>query len=191
MSANTAPAGRLWGDAAALNTRYHKAALNAFMLIVIGHWAEHVAQAVQIYALGWPIPQARGVLGLPFPWLVTSEWMHYLYAVVMLIGLIILRPGFTGRSRTWWNVSLGIQVWHHFEHLILLIQAMTGAHLAGRPQPTSIIQLFVPRVELHLFYNAVVFVPMVIAMIYHLRPSESERTSMRCNCARMPEPQKA
>ncbi|MEO3813662.1 hypothetical protein ABGB17_32100 [Sphaerisporangium sp. B11E5] len=166
-----------------INGRYHKIALNTFMFIVLAHWAEHVAQAVQIYALGWKLPDARGVLGVPFPWLVTSEWMHYGYALIMLIGLIALRKGFVGRSRTWWTISLGIQVWHHFEHLILLIQKLSGVYLAGKPVPTSILQLIIPRVELHLFYNAVVFAPMLVAVILHLRPRPEERAEMRCTCA--------
>ncbi|MEV7970194.1 hypothetical protein AB0O34_30040 [Sphaerisporangium sp. NPDC088356] len=166
-----------------LNTDYHRAGLNVFLVIVLAHWAEHVAQAIQIYALGWPVPEARGVLGRPFPWLVTSEWMHYGYALVMLVGLILLRKGFTGRARAWWNISLGIQVWHHLEHLLLLLQALTGYHLLGRPVPTSMIQLLVPRVELHLFYNAIVFAPMVVAMWLHRRPRPAERASMNCHCA--------
>ncbi|MFG3442779.1 hypothetical protein ACGF0J_36525 [Nonomuraea sp. NPDC047897] len=166
-----------------LNERHHRAALGLFLVIVVAHWAEHLAQAIQIYALGWPIPQARGVLGLPFPWLVTSEWMHYGYALIMLAGLVMLRRGFTGRSRTWWNIALGLQFWHHIEHLLLLVQALSGANLAGRPVPTSVIQLLIPRVELHLFYNAVVFAPMVVAMLLHRRPRQAERTLMRCDCA--------
>jgi hypothetical protein len=166
-----------------LNGRYHKTALNTFMFIVVAHWAEHIAQAVQIYVLGWKLPEARGVLGLPFPWLVTSEWMHYGYALVMLVGLIVLRKGFTGRSRTWWTIALGIQVWHHFEHLILLIQKLSGVFLAGKEVPTSIVQLLIPRVELHLFYNAAVFAPMLVAVILHMRPRPEERAEMRCTCA--------
>ncbi|MGW7482213.1 hypothetical protein ACWGH8_26900 [Nonomuraea muscovyensis] len=166
-----------------LNERHHRAALGLFLVVVIAHWAEHVMQAIQIYALGWPIPEARGVLGLAFPWLVTSEWMHYGYALVMLAGLIMLRAGFTGRSRTWWNIALGLQFWHHVEHLLLLLQALSGTNLAGRPVPTSVVQLLIPRVELHLFYNAVVFAPMVVAMLLHRRPREAERAVMRCDCA--------
>ncbi|MGZ4731999.1 MAG: hypothetical protein ACXVZH_07635 [Terriglobales bacterium] len=44
-------------------------------------------------------------------------------------------------------------------------------------------QLVFPRVELHLFYNAVVFIPMVIAMYYHMFPSETEERKMVCSCA--------
>ncbi|MGN9837146.1 hypothetical protein ACTMTI_03370 [Nonomuraea sp. H19] len=169
-----------------LNTRHHKAALTAYLVVVLAHWAEHLAQAVQIYVLGWPLREARGVLGVPFPWLVTSEWMHYGYALLMLAGLLMLRPGFSGRSRVWWNISLGIQVWHHLEHLLLLLQALTGNNLLGRPVPTSLIQLLVPRVELHLFYNAIVFAPMVVAMLLHRRPRPGERSAMRCACAAAP-----
>ncbi|GII02131.1 hypothetical protein [Planobispora takensis] len=186
MATGAVSVGRSPGRLTGLNTRHHRLALNIYLLIVVAHWAEHLAQAVQVYVLGWPLPQARGVLGLPFPWLVTSEWMHYGYALLMLAGLIILRPGFTGRSRTWWNISLGIQVWHHLEHLLLLVQALAGANLLGRPAPTSLIQLLVPRMELHLFYNALVFAPMVVAMILHRRPRPAERALMRCNCAAAP-----
>src|SRR6188768_8262 len=79
-----------------LNSTGHERALHLFMVIVLGHWAEHLLQAFQIYALGWPIPEARGALGYFFPWLVKSETLHYGYALVMLIGLWILRPGFNG-----------------------------------------------------------------------------------------------
>ena len=68
-----------------LNTIWHKRALNLFMLVVLAHWAEHLAQAFQIYVLGWPRPSANGVLGLFFPWLVTTEVLHYGYALVMLV----------------------------------------------------------------------------------------------------------
>jgi len=168
----------------ALNGPYHQLVLSLFLVVVLAHWAEHVAQAVQIYAFGWPIPESRGVLGMPFPWLITSEWLHYGYALVMLIGLAVLLPGFTGRARTWWKVSFGIQIWHHLEHLLLLAQAMSGLYLLGRPVPTSVVQLFAPRVELHLFYNAIVFLPMVVAMVLHRRPTTAERSTMTCTCTR-------
>ena len=177
---------RLLGPGGKLNTKYHKAALMVFLVIVVGHWAEHLTQAFQIYVLGWPRPQAGGVLGLWWPVLVSSEWLHYAYAIVMLVGFVVLRHGFTGRSRTWWNAAMWIQVWHHFEHLLLLLQALTGAYLLGAKVPTSIAQLAFPRVELHLFYNAIVFIPMVVAMVRHSRPRTAEAELMRCSCLRVP-----
>lgn len=183
MTATAPTHKRLLGAGGLLNTKYHKAALYVFAFVVIAHWAEHLVQAYQIWVLGWPRPQAGGVLGLWIPWLVTSEWLHYGFAIFMMVAFVILRHGFVGRARTWWNIAMWIQVWHHFEHLLLLLQAITGAHLMGKPQVTSIAQLVFPRVELHLFYNAIVFVPMVVAMIMHVRPRAHEAKQMQCSCA--------
>jgi hypothetical protein len=165
-----------------VNGRWHRAALGIFLFIVLAHWAEHIVQAVQIWGLDWPRPKARGLLGMPFPRLVTKEWLHYGYALIMLIGFIALRKGFVGRASGWWTAALIIQVWHHFEHLLLLIQALAHRNLFGKPVPTSILQLLYPRVELHLFYNTVVFLPMVVAMFLHLRPSRREYGLMSCSC---------
>ncbi|GAB3414514.1 hypothetical protein [Flindersiella endophytica] len=166
-----------------LNGRGHRTALAVYLVIVLAHWAEHIAQAVQIYVLGMQIKESRGVLGMFFPWLITSEALHYGYAVVMLIAFLLLRPGFSGTARTWWNVALGIQVWHHFEHLLLLVQAWTGYFLFGAAVPTSIVQTLVPRVELHLFYNTIVFVPMVVAMVLHRRIPAADHVESPCSCA--------
>jgi hypothetical protein len=102
----------------------------------------------------------------------------------MLVALWLLRPGFAGRARTWWTVALVIQFWHHIEHLLLFIQAQAGVTFFGRPVPTSILQLVFPRVELHLVYNSIVFIPMVVAMYLHLRPTRAERAVASCTCAR-------
>jgi hypothetical protein len=167
-----------------LNNEHHRAALFIYLAIVLAHWAEHLAQAGQIWLLGWARPDAGGALGLAFPWLVSSEWLHYGYAILMLIGLWILRKGMVGRARTFWMIAFAIQAWHHVEHLVLLLQSLTGIYLLGLAVPTSFAQLIFPRVELHLFYNAVVFLPMVIAMCLHLRPNANEASLMSCSCLR-------
>ena len=169
-----------------VNGQYHELALRIFMVIVLAHWAEHLLQAFQIYALGWPVLDARGLVGYYYPWLIKSETLHYGYALVMLAGLLLFRPGFTGvKDRRWWTIALGIQFFHHIEHFLLIAQAALGHNFFGRPVPTSIIQLWVPRVELHLFYNTIVFIPMVIGMYYHLFPpvEEAAGNSMQCTCA--------
>jgi len=172
-----------WGDK--LNGVWHERALKVFMVIVLAHWAEHLIQAFQIFALGWARPDSRGLLGQFFPWVVKSEVLHYGYAIVMLIGLWVLRRGFTGRSYTWWMVAFWIQFWHHIEHAILQGQALVGRNLFDSPVPTSILQLWFPRVELHLFYNAIVFAPMVVAMYYHMfPPAEEAGHPAACTCSR-------
>jgi hypothetical protein len=169
-----------------LNTVWHERALQVFTVVVLAHWAEHLTQAFQIYVLKWPVPQSRGVLGLWYPWLIKSEVLHYGYALVMLIGLWVLRPGFVGTARRWWTVALVIQFWHHIEHALLQGQALVGQNLFNSPVPTSIAQLWIPRVELHLIYNTIVFIPMVIAMYYHLFPPAGEAAHMKCTCAFQP-----
>ena len=100
----------------------------------------------------------------------------------MLVGLVVLRRGFNGTAdRRWWTVALAIQFWHHIEHGLLQTQAILGYNFFGSPVPTSIAQLWLPRVELHLFYNTIVFIPMVIAMYYHMFPPAAERP--QCTCA--------
>jgi hypothetical protein len=166
-----------------LNTVWHERALRLFMVVVLAHWAEHLLQAFQIYALGWRPPQARGLLGQFFPWLIRSESLHYGYAIVMLIGLWLLRDGFKRpKERRWWTAALVIQFWHHIEHLILLSQVVLGFNYFGRPVPTSIIQLWFPRVELHLFYNTIVFVPMMVAVYHHMFPTADEAAAQECTC---------
>jgi hypothetical protein len=165
-----------------LNTSWHKRALQVFMFIVLAHWGEHLFQAYQVYVMGWPRPKALGMLGLLYPWLVKSETLHYGYAIVMLIGLWILRKGFTGVAYKWWMVSFAIQFWHHIEHAALQYQAITHHYWFNSPVPTSFLQLVIPRVELHLMYNTLVFIPMVIAMYYHMFPAEGAAHD-KCTCA--------
>ncbi|GIG56793.1 hypothetical protein Lfu02_11650 [Longispora fulva] len=169
-----------------LNGARHRLSLNLFMVIVLAHWAEHLTQAFQIWVLNMPLKESRGVLGYFYPWLVKSEWLHYGYALVMLIGLFLLRKGFVGRAKAWWTVALAIQFWHHIEHLLLFIQAQSGTMFFGQKVPTSILQLAFPRVELHLFYNTIVFIPMVVAMYLHLRPNQDEFHGAECSCAKEP-----
>ena len=113
--------------------------------------------------------------GYYYPWLVKSEAMHYGYALIMLSALWLLRSGFTGtQDRRWWMVAFWIQFWHHIEHALLQGQYLLGHNLFGQPVPTSILQLWAPRVELHLFYNTIVFIPMMIAMYSPHVPSQGQ-----------------
>jgi hypothetical protein len=166
-----------------LNVQWHERGLQLFMLIVLTHWGEHLAQAYQIWVMGWARPRANGIVGLWYPWLIKSEALHYAYALVMLGGLWLFHKGFTGRSYTWWMIAFWIQFWHHIEHLLLIGQATLHHNLMNKPVPFSVLQFFFPRVELHLFYNSVVFIPMVIAMYYHMFPPAEEKQKAACTCS--------
>ena len=131
-------------------------------------------------------PRRAACSGLCYPWLIKSEVLHYGYALVMLAGLWLLRPGFTGvRDRRWWTIALGDPVLpSHRARAAASCRRSLGHNLFGRPVPTSIVQLWVPRVELHLFYNTIVFIPMVIAMYYHMfPPAERDAPKLQCTCA--------
>jgi hypothetical protein len=167
-----------------LNTRWHRAALLGFLAIVLFHWAEHIVQAYQFFVLRWSRPMSMGLLGMYYPWLMKSEVLHYGFALVMLIGLWVLRKGFTGTSYKWWMAAFWIQFWHHFEHLILFYQAQTHRFWFGGTVPTSVGQIWIPRIELHLIYNLLVFVPMVCAMYYHAYPAARDAVKPTCTCAR-------
>jgi hypothetical protein len=172
------------GFGESVNTRWHKVALQGFMAIVLFHWSEHIVQAYQFFVLQWTRPMSMGLVGMYYPWLMKSEVLHYGFALVMLIGLWVLRKGFTGRAYTWWMISFWIQVWHHFEHFILFYQAQTHQYWFGGTVPTSIGQIWIPRIELHLIYNALVFIPMVVAMYYHMYPPARDAVMAMCTCAR-------
>jgi len=171
------------GLVGSLNTRYHKRALQGFMAIVLFHWSEHLIQAYQFWGLHWSRQQSMGLLGMYYPWLMKTETLHYGFAVVMLIGLWVLRKGFAGTSYRWWMASFWIQFWHHFEHFLLFYQANTHHYFFGGKVPTSIGQIWIPRIELHLMYNTLVFIPMVVAMYYHVYPPARDAVRMMCTCA--------
>src|ERR1700685_4863918 len=96
-----------------LNTSWHERGLQVFMFIVLAHWAEHLVQAYQIYVMGWPRPKALGLVGLWYPWLIQTETLHYGYALVMLIGIWVLRKGFTGVAYTWWMGAVLVSIFFH------------------------------------------------------------------------------
>lgn len=169
-----------------LNTKWHERGLQIFMVIVLAHWAEHLAQAYQVYVLDWPVPESRGALGLYFPILISSEILHYGYAIIMVVALWVFRTGFTGKAYTWWMVSFWIQFWHHIEHALLQGQAIVGENLFNSPVPISIVQVWIPRVELHLLYNTLVFIPMVVAMYLHMFPPAGEVKHIKCSCVIKP-----
>lgn len=172
-----------------LNTRWHEGALYAFGAIVFLHWLEHLVQAWQIWGMDLKRPQARGVLGQWFPWLVSSEWLHWGYAVVMVIGLGLLLPGFRGRSRAFWGLAFAIQIWHFVEHTLLFYQAQAHHNFWGAKAPQSVLQHFWftgSRPELHLLYNSLVTIPMLVGLFFHMYPPNRERVrnETECSCAR-------
>lgn len=167
---------------ARINGGLHEQALWLYMLIVFGHWLEHIAQVYQVYILGWVPAKAGGALGLVAPGLAMAEVLHFGYNLFLIGGIVLLRPGFAGRSRFWWNLALLAQGWHFFEHILLQAQYLTGHYLFGASMQISILQQWFPRVELHFMYNLIVFLPLLIGVLYHFYPPPNEPVNERCTC---------
>lgn len=132
--------------------------------VMVFHWLEHLTQAFQVWVLHWPRAQAMGFIGLMWPHAMHSEWLHWVFAAltaVLMMSFVPVNPV----ARVWWNASLFIAIWHMLEHTGLLIQARTGPWF-GESVPTSIATWAwgIPRIELHLFYNSLVTVPMIVAV---------------------------
>ncbi|WP_196232683.1 hypothetical protein [Salinispora arenicola] len=153
------------------------------MAVVVAYWAEHLVQAAP--DLGSRLGAAGGTWRAAdaFPWLVSSAGLYYGYAILPLVGLFLLLPGFTGRAKACWTVALALRFWHHIEHALLLIQAHRSFRIPGEEGPVSILQLVVlpggpaPVLQLGRLH------PMLITMYSHLPPNETERAATRCSCA--------
>ncbi|MEM7331082.1 MAG: hypothetical protein AAF490_03245 [Chloroflexota bacterium] len=159
-----------------LNTVWHEKALWAYIVIVLGHFSEHVIQIYQIYILGWLPKEAGGILGLWFPWLAESEILHIAYNGAMWIGILLLWKGVQGQSRTFWKWALIFQTWHLFEHVILMYQFVAKDYWFGGARQTSIGEIFFPRPELHFMYNFIVFVPLMIACFLYFRNLQKQNS---------------
>jgi hypothetical protein len=135
-----------------------------FNIIVLLHFAEHIAQVVQLYLLHWERSHCLGILGIPFPWLIHSEWLHYLYSLFMLVGVWLIY--LSKYSNNWWYITLILAFYHHFEHAQLLEQAIAGVNFFDAPHPVSLFQAAIgaERIELHFFYNLIVLIPMIVAI---------------------------
>ena len=102
-----------------------------FLLAVIaqtGHYAEHVAQLIQIYGQHVAPASAHGLLGAVFDF----EWVHFTHNVgleFMLIGLWLAyrqapRAGFASDSRLGIHLLTGLVVfqgYHSIEHITKLV----------------------------------------------------------------------
>lgn len=138
--------------------------MTTLIIISIAHFIEHVAQILEVYLFNIPREKALGILGMLYPWLMKSETLHYVLALYMLVAIYWYSDRFRGKARKYWNFAFWSQTWHHFEHLLLIAQATTGYYLFGANKPTSVGQLFVSKIELHFFYNLIIFILMMRAL---------------------------
>ncbi len=147
---------------------WHRSMLCLYMILVVTHGIEHILQVYQAFGLGWSRAASGGLLGLSFPELAASEVLHFTYNLFQLIGLLVLYGGFKGRARSWWGVGTIFQTWHFLEHILLQAQWLTGIYLFNQTQQTSLLQMFVPRLELHFIYNMLVLIPTLVSVYLYI-----------------------
>lgn len=143
--------------------------LKAFMVLMVGHWAEHLYQVYQVWGMHMPRNCAMGILGTWFPVLMTGEWLHLGFAILTMMFVAATNTEFHGVARNWWIAAYIFSWFHLAEHLSLFSQAHTRHFWFGRSVPTSLIQYFIPRIELHLFYNSIVTILVLMAVYFKLK----------------------
>lgn len=146
---------------------YHWLAL--FYLLVVtqgGHVLEHVAQMIQIHALGLHGKAARGIFGA-----LDIEWVHFVWNTWVLAAVVLLLTRF--RSNRWLWATLALAGWHEAEHIVVFVTYLTTG-VAGTPGLLARGGLIggglpVTRPDLHFLYNLIETIPLTIAFVTQLR----------------------
>lgn len=151
-----------------------------------GHYAEHVAQMIQIYAQHIALANAHGLLGAVFDF----EWVHFAYNIGLELMLMGLWLAYRSAAKT--NQEpispIGLQLlaglvlfqgYHSVEHFAKLYQYLfVPLYQSGMPPTPGILPLLTGwRIFLvHFWLNIVVWAWMMLAA-WHLRPSLATRTA--------------
>jgi hypothetical protein len=138
----------------------------------VGHFFEHVAQVVQLHALGLKGANARGIFGA-----LDIEWVHFLWNSWIILAVVALLA-FRFRRNPWLWVTLAIAGWHELEHAyIMSVYLSTGK--AGTPGLLAQGGLLggglpLSRPDLHFLYNPIETTPLLLAFAYQLRRTYDE-----------------
>ncbi|GAC1461868.1 MAG: hypothetical protein NVSMB8_13460 [Candidatus Limnocylindrales bacterium] len=153
----------------------------------LGHAAEHLAQIIQIHALGMRAADARGMLSA-----FDTEWVHFVWNGWILVAIAALLVGYP-RNRWLW-LAAAFSGWHAFEHAYLLSgYLLTG--LSGQPGLLASGGLVggglpLARPELHFAYNLAEVVPLVLAFRAAL-PGRTGAAATAARSAPRPEARRA
>ncbi len=152
------------GGLAATTWRSAGAPLSFYLIVAAtqtGHVLEHVVQIAQLRVLHVPGSHAHGIFGQ-----LDIEWVHFAWnswILIAVVALLIGRPA----SRWLW-LALPLAAWHLLEHVVL-IRTFLATGLEGSPGLLAMGGLIgnglpIARPELHLIYNLVETVPLLIGL---------------------------
>lgn len=138
----------------------------ALALTQTGHVGEHVAQVTQLRVLGLSGEHAHGVFGA-----LDVEWVHFVWNAWVLVAVALLLVPF--RANPWLWLTLPLAAWHLVEHVVLLV-AYLGTGVVGSPGLLAMGGslgggLPLARPELHLVYNLVETLPLLVGLGWQWR----------------------
>src|SRR5262245_50979119 len=95
------------------------------LVVQLLHLGEHLAQMIQLFVLGWPAPQARGLVSP-----LDVEKVHFVWNLGVLAALIWLTR--RGLRNVWLLATLLWATLHTSEHAFLLTNALLNG-MEGQP----------------------------------------------------------
>lgn len=122
------------------------------------HMMEHISQTIQKFVLNYQV--AQGIIGSK----VDLEPIHFVfnltYLVLIILTLIYLKPSLKTKDLNFILLItvLILQTWHFIEHSVKLYQHLT---INCKSCP-GILGNDYNLILLHLFYNSIVFIPLVL-----------------------------
>ena len=166
-----------WGVVVAGQARWlarrHDAWLALFYVLVVsqgGHLLEHVVQVAQVHVLGMAPPDANGVFTA-----LDAEWVHFLWNTWVLAATVPLVLRY--RDNSWLRLAAVAAVWHELEHAYLIVGhvmngtvgdpgLLAGGGALGGGVPVT-------RIDLHVAYNVIETLPIVVAFGVTLRREQA------------------
>lgn len=137
-----------------------------------GHVMEHVVQVAQLRVLGLSGHHAHGIFGA-----LDIEWVHFTWNAWVLAAVVVLLIGRPGNRWLW--VAAPLAAWHLLEHTFLIVTYLvTGVE--GTPGLLAMGGLLgnglpVARAELHLFYNVLETIPLLMGLGWAWRHTAAAR----------------
>ncbi len=146
--------------------------LTLTLLLQTAHYLEHIAQVIQVYALGFYPKDAHGLLGHIF----NEEWVHFAYNITLGLALISVYLYYRRNQESWLSSSrLGrfslatvaiLQGYHALEHIVKLYQHYFVPFYSFLHQPThGLLPLATgwPIIPVHFWLNSFVWGLIVLA----------------------------
>jgi hypothetical protein len=140
------------------------------------HFAEHIAQMIQIHLLGLSGMQAHGIIGM-----LDLEWVHFIFDAVWVPICVYTLLFVYRKSNPWLWILAVVVTWHAFEHIVIMsyylrtgivgspgLLAHGGAIAGGLP---------LIRPDLHFLYNLIEVTLILIAYTYQVKYLSDSRPS--------------